>query len=84
MFYLQRFPYIPTLEEFEHLVGITTENKLSFLDIEDFPKNEVVFVAIHINKKEINPNLEVKGNTQGFSLKFLVEKDFTFIDTQNW
>lgn len=28
--------------------------------------------------------MEVKGNTRGFSLKFLIEKDSVFIDVHNW
>lgn len=29
-------------------------------------------------------NLETKGNTQGFSIKFLIEKASTFINAHNW
>lgn len=60
------------------------KNKLPFLDIEELPKHGVITTVIHMNYKDITSNLEFKGNTQGFSLKFLVEKDFSFIDTQNW
>lgn len=68
------------LEEFEHLVGIPMKNKLPFMGIEELPKHKIIDVSLHMNKKEITPKLEVKWNTSGFSLKFLIDKGYTFID----
>lgn len=81
------FPYFhiaPTLEEFEHLAGIPMKNKLSFMGMENSLEHEVIIVALHIQKKDVTSNLEVKGNTKGLTLKFLIEKTFTFMDAQSW
>lgn len=71
-FTFQYFHIAPTLEEFEHIIGIPMKKNSSFLGVEESLKNEVIVYALHMHKGDINSNLEVKGNTNGLSLKFII------------
>ncbi|XP_050895736.1 uncharacterized protein LOC127102408 [Lathyrus oleraceus] len=37
-----------------------------------------------MDKKEVEANLEVKGNTKGFPLKFLLERAYTLLKVESW
>lgn len=80
----QDFQLAHTLEEFEHIVGINMKNKVTFSSIEELPKHEIIVFALHMHKRDVTPNLETKGNTQGFSIKILLKKALAFADAKNW
>lgn len=60
------------------------KNKVPFYGSEELPKHEIIVDSLHMHKRDVTPNLETKGNTHGFSIKFLVEKASTFNDANNW
>ncbi|XP_050902604.1 uncharacterized protein LOC127114597 [Lathyrus oleraceus] len=37
-----------------------------------------------MDKREVEANLEVKGNTKGFSLSFLLERAYTLLKAESW
>lgn len=71
------------LEDFEHIMGISMKGKVPFADLEERQRHEITTASLHIHKRDMTPNLETKGSTQGFSIKFLVEKALTFVDAKN-
>lgn len=83
-FTFQYFQIAPMLEEFEHLVRILVKNKLPFVCVEESLKHEVINVFVHMYKKDVTSNLETKGKTKGFPLKFLIEKAYILMDAQSW
>lgn len=64
-------------------MGIPMKTKLSFMNVDKSLKHEVIVIALHMHKKDVTYNLEVKGNTKRFYLNFLIEKDFFFMDAQS-
>ncbi|XP_050889375.1 uncharacterized protein LOC127094605 [Lathyrus oleraceus] len=72
------------LEEFEHLVRIPMKNKPLFVGVDESLQPEVIAKALHMDKKEVKANLEVKVNTKGFLLKLLLERDYTFLKAKSW
>ena len=54
------------------------------MGVEDSLKYEVISIALHMHKKDVTSNLETKGNTKGFTLKFLIEKYYIFMDAHSW
>ncbi|XP_050908547.1 uncharacterized protein LOC127122215 [Lathyrus oleraceus] len=72
------------LEEFEHLVRIPMKNKQLFIGVDKSLQPKVITKALHMDKKEVEANLEVKVNTKGFSLKFLLERDYTLLKAESW
>lgn len=60
------------LEDFEHVMGVSMKGNVPFSDLEELQRHEIIIVYLHIHKRDMTPNLETKGSTQGFSIKFLV------------
>lgn len=72
------------LEEFERVVRIPMKKKLLFRGVDESLKYEVIDVSLHMHKKDAISNLEVKGNTKGFPLKFLIERAYSLMNAQSW
>lgn len=83
-FTFQDFQLAPMLEEFERLVRIPMKNKLLFEGVDESLQTEVIVKALHMGKREVKANLEVKGNTKGFSLIFLLERAYTLLKEEIW
>ncbi|XP_050909065.1 uncharacterized protein LOC127122827 [Lathyrus oleraceus] len=83
-FMFHDFQLAPMLEEFERLVRIPMKNKLLFVGVDESLHLEVIVKALHMDKKEAKANLEVKGNTKGFPLKFLLERAYTLMKPESW
>ncbi|XP_050915966.1 uncharacterized protein LOC127131071 [Lathyrus oleraceus] len=60
------------------------KKKLLFRGVDESLKYEVIDVAFHMHKKDVISNLEVKGNTKGFPLKFLIERAYSLMNAQSW
>ncbi|XP_050875698.1 uncharacterized protein LOC127079344 [Lathyrus oleraceus] len=83
-FIFQDFQLAPTLEEFEHLVRIPMKNKPLFEGIDESLPLEIIASTLHMDEKEVEANLETKGNTKGFSLSFLLERAHTILKAESW
>lgn len=82
-FTFQDFQIAPMFEEFEHLFGIPIKDKLSFVGVKESLKHEIIIASLHMHNKEATTNLGVKGNTKGFSLKFLIDRAYTLLEAQS-
>lgn len=80
----QDFQLAPTLEEFEHILGVSVKDKVAFMGLEELLDHETISNALHMNKMDQTFNLEPKGNTRGFSIKFLIEISSAFANAKNW
>ncbi|XP_050919361.1 uncharacterized protein LOC127136893 [Lathyrus oleraceus] len=83
-FTFQDFQLAPTLEEFERLVRIPMKNKPLFEGIDESLSLEIIASTLHMDEKEVEANLETKGNTKGFSLSFLLERAHTLLRVESW
>ncbi|XP_050915374.1 uncharacterized protein LOC127130401 [Lathyrus oleraceus] len=83
-FTFQVFQLAPTLEEFECLVRIPMKNKPLFGGIDESLPIEIIASTLHMDEKEAEANLETKGNTKGFSLRFLLERAHTLLKAESW
>lgn len=83
-FTFQDYQLAPMLEEYSHILGIGIKNRVPYVFSKELPKYQVLAEALHIGKKEMELNLEPKGGTHGFTLKFLVDKATTFVDVESW
>ncbi|XP_050901937.1 uncharacterized protein LOC127108501 [Lathyrus oleraceus] len=72
------------LEEFERLVRICMKNKPLFEGVDESFPPEVIARTLHMDEREVEANLEVKGNTKGFSLSFLLERAHTLLKAESW
>ncbi|XP_050919292.1 uncharacterized protein LOC127136816 [Lathyrus oleraceus] len=83
-FTFQDFQLAPILEEFERLVRIPMKNKPRFEGIDESLPLETITSMLHMDEKEVEANLETKGNTKGFSLSFLLERAHTLLKAESW
>ncbi|XP_050908879.1 uncharacterized protein LOC127122616 [Lathyrus oleraceus] len=83
-FTFQDFQLAPMLEEFERLVRIPMKNKPLFEGIDESLPLEIIASMLHMDEKEVEANLETKGNTKGFSLSFLLERAHTLLKAESW
>lgn len=72
-FTFQNYQLAPTLEEYSHILGVGIKNQVPFVSTKKFPKSHLIVEALHLNKKEMELNLKLKGGTHGFTLKFPVD-----------
>ncbi|KAI5434350.1 hypothetical protein KIW84_021268 [Lathyrus oleraceus] len=72
------------LEEYSHIFGVEIKDQVPFISTKELPKSHLLAEALHLEKKEVKLNLNPKGRTHGFTLKFLVEKAIAFADVGNW
>lgn len=78
------FQLAPMLEEFERLVRIPMKNKTLFEGVDESLQPKVIAKAIHMDKREVEALIEVKGNTKGFSPNFLLERACTLLKAESW
>ncbi|XP_050896439.1 uncharacterized protein LOC127103211 [Lathyrus oleraceus] len=83
-FIFQDFQLAPTLEEFERLVRIPMKNNPLFEGIDESLPLEIIASVLHMDEREVEANLETKGNTKGFSLNFLLERAHTLLKAESW
>lgn len=67
-----------------HIVGISIKDEIRFIDLGEFHKHQLIAYALHLDWEEVIANLGPKGDTLGFSFKFLVEKALAFKSKENW
>ena len=60
------------------------KNKPLFEGVDESLQPEVIAKALHMDKREVEASLEVKGNTKGFSLNFLLERAYTLLKAESW
>lgn len=72
-FSFQDYQLTPTLEEYCHILGVRIKDQVLFVIINELPKSHHIAEALHLEKKEVELNLKLKG-THGFTSKFLVDK----------
>ncbi|XP_050890702.1 uncharacterized protein LOC127096134 [Lathyrus oleraceus] len=83
-FTFRDFQLAPMLEEFARLVRIPMKKKPLFEGVDESLPPEVIDRVLHMDERETEANLEVKGNTKGFSLSFLLERAHTLLKAENW
>ncbi|XP_050875215.1 uncharacterized protein LOC127078836 [Lathyrus oleraceus] len=72
------------LEEFKRLIRIPMKNKPLFEGVDESLPPDIIARALHLDEREAEANLEVKGNTKGFSLSFLLESAHTLLKAESW
>lgn len=77
-FTFQDFLLAPMLEEFAHLLQLSTKNQAPYMIEDNFPDSAEIAQALHMKKDLIKSTLRIKGNTQGLPSKFLFEKAIVF------
>lgn len=65
-------------------MGIGIKNQVPFVWTKDLPKYYILAEALHLEKREVELNLKLKGGIHGFTSKFLVDKATTFTDDGSW
>ncbi|XP_050897848.1 uncharacterized protein LOC127104726 [Lathyrus oleraceus] len=83
-FTFQDFRLAPTLEEFECLVRIPMKNKPLYEGIDESLPLEIIVSTLHMDEREVEANIEIKGNTKGFLLSFLLERAHTLLKAESW
>ncbi|XP_050875082.1 uncharacterized protein LOC127078690 [Lathyrus oleraceus] len=83
-FTFQDFQLAQTLEEFERLVRIPMKNKPLFEGTNESLPLEIIVNTPHMDEREVEANLETKGNTKGFLLRFLLERAYTLLKAESW
>ncbi|XP_050894682.1 uncharacterized protein LOC127101338 [Lathyrus oleraceus] len=73
-----------TLEEYSHILGVGIKNRVPFVCTKELPKSHIVAEALHLEKKEVELNLKLKGGIHGFTSKFMVDKATTFSNAGSW
>ncbi|XP_050876373.1 uncharacterized protein LOC127080088 [Lathyrus oleraceus] len=83
-FTFQDYPLAPTLEEYLYILGDEIKDRVYFVSTKELPKSHLLAEAFHLEKKDVELNLKLKGGTHGFTIKFLVEKAIAFSDVGSW
>ena len=65
-------------------MGIGIKNRVPYVYTKELPKYHILAEALHLGKKEVELNLNLKGGIHGFTSKFLVDKATTFYDAISW
>ncbi|XP_050908311.1 uncharacterized protein LOC127121931 [Lathyrus oleraceus] len=60
------------------------KNKPLFEGIYESLPLEIIASTLHMDEKEVEANLETKGNTKGFSLSFVLERAHTLLKAESW
>ncbi|XP_050916229.1 uncharacterized protein LOC127131347 [Lathyrus oleraceus] len=74
---------LPTMEEYDYLLGILVSDIVPFSEVEGILESRVIAEAIHLRKSDIGANLTVKGGIRGLTLKFLLENAFSFANANS-
>ncbi|XP_050899832.1 uncharacterized protein LOC127106590 [Lathyrus oleraceus] len=83
-FTFQDFQFEPTLEEFSHIADIGIKDEVPNTGLGEFPTHQQIGSPIHLDKAKVKANLRPKGDTLGFTLKFLVGKASDFKSKEDW
>lgn len=83
-FTFQDYHLTPTLEEYSHILGIGIKNRVPFIFTKELPKSHILAEALHLEKKEVELNLQLKGEIHGYTSNFMVDKATTFADAGSW
>ncbi|XP_050908639.1 uncharacterized protein LOC127122330 [Lathyrus oleraceus] len=83
-FTFQYYQLAPTLEEYSHILEIGIKNRVPFVCTKELPKSHILDEALHLDKKEVELYLKLKGGIHCFTSKFLVDKATTFADVGSW
>lgn len=83
-FTFQDYQLAPTLEEYSHILDIGIKIRVPYVCTKEFPKSHILAEALHLEKKEVELNLKLKGRIHGFTSKFLVDKATTFTEAESW
>ncbi|XP_050915489.1 uncharacterized protein LOC127130542 [Lathyrus oleraceus] len=83
-FTFQDHQLAPTLEEYSQILGVEIHDQVPFVYTKELPKSHHITEVLNLEKKEVEINLQLKGGTYGFTLKFLVDKPTTFADAGSW
>ncbi|XP_050908742.1 uncharacterized protein LOC127122446 [Lathyrus oleraceus] len=71
------------MEGYAYLFGVPVSDRVPFSGVEGILESRVVAEAIHLKKSDIDSNFTVKGCIKGLTLKFLLEKAFSFSNLRN-
>lgn len=74
----------PKLEEYSHILRVGIKDQVPFVSTKELPMSHLLGKSLYLEKKELGINLNPKGGTHGFTLKFLVEKAIAFADVRSW
>lgn len=73
-----------TLEEYSYILGVEIKDHVPFVSTKELTKSHLLAEDLHLEKREVELNLKLKGGTHGFTLKFLVEKAIAFANVGSW
>lgn len=65
-------------------MGVGIKNRVPFVCTKELHKSYILVEALHLEKKEVELNLKLKGGIHGFTSKFLVDKATNFADAGSW
>ncbi|KAI5419827.1 hypothetical protein KIW84_043835 [Lathyrus oleraceus] len=71
-------PFVPTLEEYSHLLRIPISSRVPFSGLEEIPRSSIIVEALHLKKSEIEAHWVKKGGLFGFPFVFLIKEANTF------
>ncbi|XP_050889324.1 uncharacterized protein LOC127094544 [Lathyrus oleraceus] len=77
------YQFVPTLEEFSHLIGLPIPDQAPFSILEEIPKHHDIPKATHLRMSEIKDNLTTKGGILGLLAKFLIDKAHYFVSMKS-
>ncbi|KAK2428439.1 hypothetical protein QL285_026961 [Trifolium repens] len=80
-FTFQDFQLLPTLEEFEMLLGRSVDGRACYM--REIPTEKDIAKALHLEEKEISPLREFR-NVEGFSKRALEAKAREELSVGNW
>lgn len=65
-------------------MGLPMKDKSMFTSLGELPKTDLVVAALYMTNQDVMENIGPKGNTLGFSTKFLMTKPSMFVDEEKW
>lgn len=65
-------------------MGIHVKDQAPFIDLGQLTDHQMISTTLYMEKKDVIPNLETKGNTIGFSKKFLEDKALALTKVEKW
>ncbi|KAI5409590.1 hypothetical protein KIW84_055134 [Lathyrus oleraceus] len=69
---------VPTLEEYSHLLGIPISSRVPFSGLEEIPRSNLIIVAHHLKKVEIEAHWVKKGGLFGLPSDFFIKEANVF------
>jgi hypothetical protein len=81
-FTFQDFQLLPTIEEFENILGICQESQVCYM--REVPSTQSIAKALHLKDEEVESLFEEWNGTKGFSKKALESKAQNALSAGNW